>query len=217
MNKLAAGLSISTIFLFGAQEALADSLAEKNYFGLYIGTVDYDFDYNYNDFNNDNLDTGIQLEGYGNFNVQPQLDVIAGIAKGWADGSRNKVDFKLDVTEISGGARYFFQPNQKVNPYAGGGLQIVSWEYEVEWSTDKGSKDDTDLGIYLEGGVEVNFTQKLYTRFGGSIYTVDRFDGLELNGLVGYALSPGLYATLNLRLGMGDRQDTILFGMIKTL
>ena len=131
--------------------AHADTLAGTNYFAINIGTVDYDFDFD--DFEA-NLDSGTILEAYGNFNYMHQIDVIAGLSKGWTDGRRNRVNYDFDVTEISGGGRFFFKPGTKFNPYAGGGLQLISWEWEARHvdSDFKATDDDTEIGIYVEGG-----------------------------------------------------------------
>ena len=73
------------------------------------------------------------------------------------------------------------------------------------------------LVYMLKVVIEINFVKKLYTRFGGRVYTIDGFDGIELNAVGGWEFTSGLYGTANVRLGIGDRQDTILVGMIKDL
>jgi hypothetical protein len=63
------------------------------------------------------------------------------------DGSGND---RFTFVSWSIGGRYFFN-KKNISPYAGGGLSIFSGSYY----TDESSYDDTGLGVYVVGGIEM--------------------------------------------------------------
>lgn len=216
MKSTFGNIILSAIISFAASTSMADNLVSVNHLNLSIGTVDYDYGYLRE---NANL-SGTRFEANGNFNYMPQVDIIANAGISSVDKTRNSYKFDLRVIDVWGGARYFFKAKNKFNPYAGGGLHYVNWSAKVKSDLvgfTTYDDDDSEIGLFIDGGIEIDFAPRLFTRFGGTLYTADFYDGIELTTLVGWAFTSDIYGTLNVKLGLNDRPDTILVGVLMKL
>ncbi len=93
--------------------------------------------------------------------IMPNLGVSA-IVDYWKKSYDTGGYISSDFSEIVIGAlaKYYFEINSQIKPYAGGGLGFAigssSWEYVDPFTQQKNSdsESDTDIGVFFQGGAE---------------------------------------------------------------
>ncbi len=181
LSVLAAGAVAAFIACAGA--AHADTLLGKNYVGGSLGMISFGDDM-------DAFDDATSLKGFGNINLNANMDLALSADYAWADGK--DMGIEVDTNALSGGGDlvYFFRPNQRCNPYLKAGLAVIKSEVEASAFGVKVSEDDTNVGFGAGGGVEFEATKAILLRAGLDYFNVDSDDSVNVSGKLGYWFNP---------------------------
>ncbi len=187
MNKKKCGVSCMVVSLVAiAGTSSAETLLGKNYVGGAAGMLK---------FGDDELDDafgeGKTADLLGNINLTPNIDLQLGAGYLWADGETAGIDYDITGTALDADIVYFFNPDQKVNPYIGAGITHLKVEFEGSGYGISGDYDDTETGFGCEAGVEIEVTKRVLVNVGlDYLYfdddDIDDNDSVDLNTGVGY-------------------------------
>ncbi len=122
------------------------------------------------------------------------LSCVVGYSYSFDGDTVDGIDVEGSTSELYVGARKIFDVSPGVRPFVGGGIALVSAEYEDAVRGIKVSDDDSAAGLWLGGGIYYrvarNFNIGLslrYTRAEVTLYDVDdEAGGLHYGVLFGY-------------------------------
>jgi opacity protein-like surface antigen len=182
LSAVAMGAAVAFMAFAGAVQA--DTLLGKNYVGGSLSMISFGED------DMDVFDDATGLNGFGNINLNSNIDLQVGASYAWTDG--DYMGISLDANTLQAGADlvYFFRPERRCNPYLKAGLAVVKSEVEAALLGVTVSEDDTNVGFGAGGGVEFEATKEILFRAGLNYFNVDSDDSVNLSGKLGYWFNP---------------------------
>lgn len=199
MKKLSRVI-LGVVIVFSISKPVgAETLLGSNYAGVGVGIVKFG-----DDFLNDAVGNAYGINGIGNINLMPKLDLILGASYLWANGDFLGTDISTSALAGTLGLRYHFLPATKVNPYVDGNIGLFHSSVDVGGFEDS----QTDGGFGVGGGVEIEIAPPVLTRLGISYDRVDNFDEVSLYGSAGYWFTDSTLASLGITYGT-DTEDFI--------
>ena len=190
----------------------AETLLGKNYVGGSFRIVK---------FGDDQLDqllgNGYGVNGVANINLSQNIDLKLGAGYIWADGDEGGVEIDLTGVAAGGDLIYFFNPNEKVNPYIGVGMAVVNSEVEVSGFGVSESEDDTEVGFGGGVGVELEFTEQVLFRFGLDYFNIDSEDSIDLGIAAGYWFNESVMGSIGGSYDFDSEDAAASIGLILAL
>jgi hypothetical protein len=81
------------------------------------------------------------------------VNIAIAILGSAGEGKMNGINVKGTTSELRFGVRKIWEPNEIMRPFLGGGVALLSAEYEGSSSGVRVSDDDTGIGLWLNGGI----------------------------------------------------------------
>jgi len=204
-----------SVFVAGAAACIAfagvahaDVLLGKNYVGGSLSMISFGED------EMDSFDDAVGLQGFGNINLNSNMDLLLSAGYAWADGTDSGVEVDTSSLHGRGDVVYFFRPSQRCNPYLKAGLAVIKSEVEASAFGVKVSKDDTNVGFGAGGGVEFEATKAVLLRAGLDYFNVDSDDSVELSGKLGYWFNPQILGFVGASYDFDSEDKAGQIGMV---
>lgn len=172
-KKFCVAIGLAMVLTTISGIAYADTLLGKNYVGGSFGILK---------FGDDQLDeifgNARSCSVFGNINLNTNIDLQVSVGYAWADGKDYDIEIEIMNYVVDADVVYFFRPNEKINPYIGGGITHVQSEIKNSFY---GKNDDTNIGVGTELGIEFDYSEELLFNFGVNYFHIEDEDSSDIN------------------------------------
>ena len=186
--------------------ARAETLLGSNYAGGSFGFFQFG-----DDRIDDVVGTAYGVDGVGNLNLMPNLDLKLAVSYLWAEGNEGGVE--IDMSGLAAGANliaYRTCYRDWIHPFVGAGLSVVENETQLSSAGLSVGGDGTEVGFDAGAGVELELGEKYLLRVGGDYFYIDDDDDVNLSATLGYWLSSQVLATVRGTYAI-DSENTALY------